>query len=353
MDVSEARWCLQLASRCALRGLGLVEPNPLVGCVLVRPGAQALAQRVIGLGHHRRFGQAHAEVEALASAQRQGHDARGSTAYVTLEPCAGHGRNPPCVDALLRAGVARVVFAQADPSPAKGGGAQRLREAGVACEQSGACAIATALSAPWLHRLRTDLPWVIAKWAQTIDGRLATGAGSSQWITGARARLAVQRLRTSADAVITGFGSVQADDPRMTVREVPVRRAPRRLVLGGDARARCARSWRIDEPAPGHAPGEWVEGRADLRALLVRLRSEGAHTVMVEAGPRLLGAFLRQGLVNEAHVHTGAVLLADARAQSIGAAEEPAIEPLGAGQRWTRLLTRARGDDVLTVYRPA
>lgn len=209
---------LSLAGRLALRGQGDVEPNPLVGCVIVRRGV------ILGMGHHRRFGQAHAEQEALDDCARRGHDAAGATVYCTLEPCACAGRQPACVDALISARVARVVYARSDPTPGKGGGAGRLRGAGITAELSDANPLATGVSAPFIRRATTGLPWVVAKWAQTIDGRVATRSGESQWISGERARARVHRLRARVDAILTGIGTVLGDDPLLTARGVHRRR---------------------------------------------------------------------------------------------------------------------------------
>lgn len=218
------RACLNLAARLALRAAGNVEPNPLVGCVLVKEGT------IIGLGHHKHFGGPHAEREALADCRARGIDPSGATAYVTLEPCNAQGKQPPCVDALIDARIATVVFARHDPSPNKGGGAARLRAHGVECIENHHSRLATSLLDPFIKRLTTGLPWVIAKWAQTIDGRVATRAGESKWISGERARARVHRLRSRVDAILTGIGTVIADDPLLTAR-LPGGRDPRRHAI--------------------------------------------------------------------------------------------------------------------------
>src|SRR5262249_11759950 len=203
------------ALELAARGRGAVEPNPLVGAVVVRDGT------IVGEGWHEKFGQAHAEVNAL---NRAGEKARGATLYVTLEPCCHFGKTPPCTEAVIRSGVRRVVVAMLDPFPQVAGqGASRLREAGIAVEvgvgEAGDFA-ARRLNAPYLKRLRTGRPWVHAKWAMTLDGKIATRTGQSKWITGEAARARVHELRGRMDAIIVGRGTLVADDPLLTARPV-------------------------------------------------------------------------------------------------------------------------------------
>lgn len=364
---------LDLAARLAFRGTGLVEPNPLVGCVLA-----AADGGVIGAGHHTRLGAAHAEVEALASATRQGlgHLVAGCTAYVTLEPCAAWGRQPPCVQALIGARVGRVVCARRDPHPTKGGGAAALEAAGIPCVFTDVSPLATAAAEPFVHRLSTGLPWVIAKWAQTIDGRIATRAGESQWISGPRSRRRVHRLRAAADVILTGIGTVKADNPTLNARDVPLRRVARRVVidpaldlpptgrlattadLGPVFAVTCprARSARGHRPAPPPGVEELVgqlsNGLIDLGSVLTHMRAEwGASTVMVEGGPGLLGRLFDNGLVNEAHVYTGPRLMADADAP--GPARGRPAPALADAARFRLLSLHRIGDDTLSVYRRA
>ncbi|MEM7628682.1 MAG: bifunctional diaminohydroxyphosphoribosylaminopyrimidine deaminase/5-amino-6-(5-phosphoribosylamino)uracil reductase RibD [Planctomycetota bacterium] len=332
LDRREAKRWLDLAARLALRGMGDVEPNPMVGCVLVKGG------QAIGLGHHRVFGSAHAEREALANARERGIDPRGATAYVTLEPCRHFGKQPPCTEALIAAGVARVIYAAGDPGGESGGGADLLRAAGIACEQSGASERAIAVTGPFLRRHATGLPWVIAKWAQTLDGRIATRAGQSQWISGAAARRRVHRLRARVDAVLVGGGTVLGDDPALTARGVGrVRRVARRVVL--DSGLRTPTDARLLEPGgpgvtifttdgadAGRRAGleragaqvvalPSVDGRVDVRAALAWLaRERGVATVLVESGPTLLGSLVEHDLIDQALVHTAPMLLGDDRA---------------------------------------
>jgi diaminohydroxyphosphoribosylaminopyrimidine deaminase/5-amino-6-(5-phosphoribosylamino)uracil reductase len=208
----------------AARGEGFVEPNPMVGCVVVQEG------RVVGEGWHERFGGPHAEVNALRAA---GERARGATLVVTLEPCCHTGKTPPCVDALLAAGVARVVVGVDDPFPrVAGAGLAALRAAGVECVVGVGVAEARGLLAPYLKLTITGLPWTIAKWAMTLDGKIATSTGDSQWISGPESRAAVHEIRSRVDAVVVGAGTLVADDPLLTARPIGGA-APRRVATRG------------------------------------------------------------------------------------------------------------------------
>lgn len=290
---------LTTAARLALRGAGDVEPNPMVGAVLVRDGV------ILGMGHHRRFGGLHAEREALADCRRRGNDPRGSTAFVTLEPCCHHGKQPPCTDAMIEAGVARVVYARPDPHAVSGGGAGILRRAGIACELCEDSPLATRLSDPFVKRVTMGLPWVIAKWAQTPDGRLVTRPDEPRWISNQLSLRRVHRLRARVDAIVTGMGTVLADDPLLNARTARrLRRVAKRIVLAGrrplPPDAKLAR---------GEGAGEVIvldgpTGGADLRAVLRVLADEhGVTNLLLECGPTLLGAFARAGLIDEAFVY--------------------------------------------------
>lgn len=279
----------------AERGRWTVSPNPLVGCVLWRDGT------VVGEGWHQRAGEPHAEVNAL---QQAGEAARGATAFVTLEPCNHTGRTQPCTRALIAAGVARVVIALDDPNPVAAGGADRLRDAGIAVT-SGLCASdAARQNEVFLHGLSTGRPFVVAKSAVSLDGRIAAADGSSQWLTGEHARQAVHRLRAQVDAVVVGSGTVLADDPQLTVRlDGYGGTQPLRVVL--DRRGRLAGAARrvfddaadtlvcSDEPPP----------------LLELLWSRGVRSALIEGGATVLGAFLREGLVDKLVLHVAPVLL--------------------------------------------
>ncbi|MCA9771173.1 MAG: bifunctional diaminohydroxyphosphoribosylaminopyrimidine deaminase/5-amino-6-(5-phosphoribosylamino)uracil reductase RibD, partial [Myxococcales bacterium] len=199
---------MRRALALAARGRGLTSPNPMVGCVIVRGG------RVVGEGHHRRVGGPHAEIHALGAA---GDAARGATVYVTLEPCAHHGRTPPCVDAVLAARPARVVVAMEDPNPLVAGrGLRRLRAAGIPVNVGVLAAEAGALNEAFIKHVTTGLPYVVLKAALTLDGKVATAAGHSQWITGERARAHAHRWRGWSDAIVVGVGTILADDPALT-----------------------------------------------------------------------------------------------------------------------------------------
>lgn len=305
------------ALELARRGHYTTHPNPRVGCVIVRDG------QIVGEGWHLRAGEPHAEVHALRAA---GEQARGATAYVTLEPCSHHGRTPPCADALVNAGLARVVAAMQDPNPnVAGRGLQRLAQAGIATESGVLEGEARLLNQGFLKRMEHGLPYVRVKLAMSLDGRTAMESGESQWITGPAARSAVQRLRAQADVVLTGADTVLADNARLTVRadelgldaEQTARvmsRPPLRVLVDGRLRvpldapffkagpALVATCMAVEEqyangPECMIVAGD--DGQVDLRRLLVALAARDVNEVLVEAGPRLAGAFARQGLVDE------------------------------------------------------
>ena len=281
------------------RVLGTTSPNPPVGAVVLDA-----AGRIVGEGATSPPGGAHAEVHALAQA---GERARGGTAVVTLEPCAHTGRTGPCADALLAAGVARVVVAVPEPTRLAGGGATRLRAAGVDVELGVQQAEAErgALAA-WLTGVREDRPHVVWKVASTLDGRVAAADGTSRWITGPQARAEVHRLRGTCDAVLVGSGTALTDDPQLTVRDAdgrPATRQPLRVVL--DRRGRLPATARVlDAAAP-----TLVSRAATPAALLAELFGRDVRRVLLEGGPTLAAAFLRAGLVDEVVVHLAPQLL--------------------------------------------
>lgn len=306
------------ALELARKGLYSTHPNPRVGCVIVRDG------RIVGEGWHVRAGEPHAEVHALREA---GELARGACAYVTLEPCSHHGRTPPCAEALVKAGVGRVVAAMQDPNPqVAGNGLKRLSEAGIEVASGVLEAEARALNPGFLKRMEHGLPFVRIKLAMSLDGRTAMASGESQWITGPAARSAVQRLRARSSVVLTSAASVIADNARMTVRgaelgldaestALALGRPPLRVLIDGRLRLppdapffqagpALVVTAAEDDPryaAAGHqllrVPGE--NGQVDLRQLLVELARRDINEVLVEAGPGLAGAFAQQGLVDE------------------------------------------------------
>ena len=313
----------------ARRGLCTTAPNPRVGCVI------AQGERVVARGFHRRAGQAHAEVEALRAAREP---VRGATAYVTLEPCSHRGRTPPCADALIDAGVARVVSASLDPNPlVAGSGLERLRAAGIAVESGILEREAVALNPGFFKRMRTGMPWVRVKLAMSLDGRTAMADGSSKWITAEAARADVQRLRAQSCAIVTGVGTVLQDDPRLDVRiatedDVTPGRQPLRVVV--DSQLRMPPSARVIGGAGDtllataardvareraladagvtllHLPAP--DGRVDLRALLAHLAVAQCNEVLVEAGATLAGAALRAGLVDELIIYMAPTLMGSA-----------------------------------------
>ena len=299
--------CMAEALRLAERGLWTTDPNPRVGCVIARDG------EVIGRGWHQRAGGPHAEVFALREA---GERARGATAYVTLEPCAHHGRTPPCADALVAAGVERVVVAAHDPFPqVDGQGSARLRGAGIRVEHGLMEAAARELNIGFFSRIERGRPWLRLKLACSLDGRTALASGESKWITGEAARADVQRWRARSGAVLTGAATVRADDPQLTARVDGDCTAPARIVVCGSGGVPIGARMLTDGLAPvwlaGPAgelpelPGcESIEVPAavrgvDLDALLRALAARGINELQVECGARLAGALLREGLVDE------------------------------------------------------
>jgi diaminohydroxyphosphoribosylaminopyrimidine deaminase/5-amino-6-(5-phosphoribosylamino)uracil reductase len=333
--------------RCALelaeRGRGHVEPNPLVGAVVVRDGQN------VGEGWHQRYGQAHAEVNAFAEA---GEAARGATLYVTLEPCCHHGKTPPCTDAVLRAGVRRVVAAMADPFPQVAGqGAKLLRQAGVEVAVGMLESEARRLNAPYLKLLAHGRPWVHAKWAMTLDGKIATASGDSQWISNQASRHRVHELRGRMDAIIVGGGTVRADDPLLTARP-PGPRIATRVVLEG--RVEIPRDCQLIRTAR-EAPVMIVRSRkrqklsgieivelpsdsdqVSVPALLDELGRRRMTNVLVEGGSAVLGSFLCAGEIDEVHVFIAPKLAGGVAAKSpIGGAGVERIADALKLQRWS------------------
>jgi diaminohydroxyphosphoribosylaminopyrimidine deaminase/5-amino-6-(5-phosphoribosylamino)uracil reductase len=308
------------ALELARRGLFTTTPNPRVGCVIARDG------RVLGEGWHERAGEAHAEIRALDDACSRGHDPRGATAVVTLEPCNHQGRTPPCTKALLGAGIARVVAAMRDPDPAAARGADALRAAGVAVEIGLLEAAAHELNIGWIKRVRTGRPWVRVKIAASLDGRTALQNGASQWITGAAARADGHAWRARACAILTGIGTVRHDDPLLTVREVATTRQPLKVIVDRHAELPAAARVLAGGQAlvftavqPRSAWGSHVqtqvlpdsEGRIDLGAMLDALGRRGINEVHVEAGAKLNGALLAAGLIDELLLYTAPCLLGE------------------------------------------
>ncbi|MHA7238866.1 bifunctional diaminohydroxyphosphoribosylaminopyrimidine deaminase/5-amino-6-(5-phosphoribosylamino)uracil reductase RibD [Arthrobacter sp. TMS1-12-1] len=301
---------------------GVRGANPLVGAVLLSADGA-----VLGEGHHRGAGTPHAEPAALADARRRGNDPRGGTMVVTLEPCNHTGRTGPCSEALIDAGVARVVYAADDVNGAAAGGARRLRDAGVDCVGGLEAARSEHLNQRWTASVRERRPFVTLKSAQSLDGRVAARDGSSQWITGSAARADGHRIRALADAVLVGTGTVLADDPRLTARPDPGPHrqddagAPATPARNGGLRVVLGRT-----PVPAHAA---VRGDGflhlptrDVDEALTELHARGVRHVLVEGGPRIASAFLRAGVVDEVFSYIAPLMLGD------GA---PAFPDLGVG----------------------
>lgn len=377
--VSHSKHYLDIAARAAIRAFGDVEPNPLVGCVLVKDS------RIIGIGHHKRFGHLHAEREALADARARGNDPRHSTAYVTLEPCRHFGKQPPCTDALIEAGVAEVVAARPDPADVSGGGFGILREAGITCRFDPSSSLAIAISEPFCKRIATGLPWVIAKWAQTIDGRIATRSGESKWISGEQSRARVHKLRARVDAILTSMGTVIADDPMLTPRGVRrIHRVATRVVvdtgLDIDENTQLIRTAAVvptivccsKELSTAHlmsekiqrleaagvevmgVPHEVLSGGLnkglDLERLLRALVDhKQVSTVMIEAGGGMLGSLLEADLIDEAVVYLAPLVLGDE--QAFSAASGRIAAHLAEGRRFRLLRTKRLGHDLELHYR--
>lgn len=356
------------ALRLAERGLYTTMPNPRVGCVI------AHGDEVVGEGWHVRAGEPHAEVLALRAA---GARARDATAYVTLEPCSHFGRTPPCADALIAAGVARVVVASEDTNPkVAGDGFARLRAAGIAVESGLMRDAARELNRGFFARVERGRPWVRIKLAMSLDGRTALGNGDSKWITGEAARADVQHWRARSSAILTGSGTVRADDPRLTVR---MTRSPLTDSSSGERVApplrvaldRTLRTPRGAHLLDGSAPtlvfhaidahpahDEFVtaelcgieeqDGRLDLAAVLRELAARGMNEVQVEAGPILSGALLREGLVDELLLYVAPVLLGDTARPLLAL---PALAAVAEARRWRAVDRRMIGNDERILYR--
>jgi diaminohydroxyphosphoribosylaminopyrimidine deaminase/5-amino-6-(5-phosphoribosylamino)uracil reductase len=356
---------MRAALALARRGLGTVWPNPAVGCVIVARG------RVVGRGWTQPGGRPHGETEALG---RAGEAARGATAYVSLEPCCHWGRTPPCTDALIAAGIRRVVVALEDPDPrVAGAGVRQLHAAGLEVE-TGLCeAEAAEINAGFFCRLRNRRPLVTLKLATSLDGRIATGSGESQWITGPPARERAHALRAAHDAIMVGTGTVLADDPQLTCR-LPglAHRSPVRVVVDRHLRippttrlisdARAVPVWVLTLPSADPErrqaflrAGATVididpspDGNGSLAAALAALGERGITRLLVEGGGHLAAAFARAGLIDRlVWVHAPMLIGGD----GIPAIAEVGLEVLSKAPSFTRLSTETVGDDVLTVFR--
>ncbi len=316
-DTSDEFWMRRALAEAA-RGQGAVEPNPMVGAVVVRDGT------LVGVGHHEKFGGPHAERHAL---ERAGEAARGATLYVTLEPCCHHGKTPPCTDAVVDAGISRVVAAMRDPFPrVAGGGFQVLRQAGIQVDIGICKAEARALNAPYLRRLEQARPWVIAKWAMTLDGKIAARTGQSAWISSDRSRALVHELRGRVDAIVVGIGTALADDPLLTARPAGLRTATR-VVFDKNGRLPVkTRLVQTNDEAPvlvvagPEAPEDRVDvlrlvgcevlqlpGRSPL-PFLQEMAKRNMTNILVEGGGTLLGSFFDHRVVDEVDVFIAPII---------------------------------------------
>jgi diaminohydroxyphosphoribosylaminopyrimidine deaminase/5-amino-6-(5-phosphoribosylamino)uracil reductase len=321
-------WHMARALELAARGEGLVEPNPLVGCTIVRDG------ETVGEGYHTRFGAPHAEIEALQIAGARAH---GATAYVTLEPCCHQGKTPPCTKALVAAGVRRVVIAQKDPFPrVAGGGIAELEAAGMQVEVGLRAEEARRLNAPYLKLTQTGRPWVIAKWAMTLDGKIATRTGDSRWISSPASRQIVHQLRGRVDAIVVGRGTAQADDPLLTARPSGLRTASRVVVdtqaslLPTSRLVQTARESPVIVAIGEDAPPDRVKALAEagceplvcagdtretrLGSLLEQLGARRMTNLLVEGGGQLLGSLFDGRQIDEVHVFVAPKLIGGATA---------------------------------------
>ncbi|MCW3493687.1 bifunctional diaminohydroxyphosphoribosylaminopyrimidine deaminase/5-amino-6-(5-phosphoribosylamino)uracil reductase RibD [Microbacterium sp. SSM24] len=326
---------MRRALALALRGPRGV--NPQVGAVLLSPAGEIIAE-----GWHRGAGTPHAEVAALS--QLQPGEARGATAIVTLEPCNHHGRTGPCAEALLEAGVSRVLYAIDDPNPGSSGGGERLRDAGVDVESGLLADEAHELLDSWLTVQRLGRPHVTVKWAQSLDGRAAASDGTSQWITGPAARADVHRRRAQADAIVVGTGTLLADDPALTARTedgalFPSQPLP--VVLG-------ERAVPADAAVRRH-PLAFVQYSGDLGTALADLRDRGVHRVFVEGGPAVAASFVRDGVADEFLVYIAPALLGG----DLLALRDIGVTTIGEAVRLTLTDVERLGDDLLLVALPA
>jgi len=367
--VGDDRSFMAYALALAERGLYTTTPNPRVGCVIVSE------RRIVGEGWHVRAGGAHAEQAALDDARDKSNDVRGATMYVTLEPCNLHGRTPPCVDAVIGAGIGRVVAAMNDPNPAQANGAARLRDAGIAVDVGLMEREATELNVGFVSRMTRGVPWVRSKIAASLDGRTALANGDSRWITGPDARADGHAWRARACAIVTGVGTVLRDNPALTVRDVATPRQPLRVVVDRDADtpidAHVLAAGNAVVVTAGARNDRWpaaVEtlalpdagGRVDLVALLRELARRGINEVHVEAGAKLNGALMRAGLVDEFVVYLAPAVIGDPARGMFESAEPLTSLVARVNLDWTavdrigadlRIVARVRRSTAPTVVR--
>lgn len=361
---ADLRWMRQ-ALELARNAVSVSDPNPRVGCVIVSADG-----RCIGQGHTQPAGEAHAEVMALRDAAARGADPSGATVYVTLEPCAHHGRTPPCCEALAQAGVTRVVAACEDPNPrVQGAGLAFLRAQGIEAHVGPGASESEALNVGFMKRMRSGLPFVRMKLACSLDGRTALSNGRSQWITGEQARRDGMAWRRRASALLTGIGTLQADNPRFDVRDPEPRLAPLRVLLDRHARCPCdAQVLRTRGPVlllhAAEAPAAQLaalraagaqcqslpQSPADQLPAVLRLLAEReVNELHIEAGARLSGAWLGAGLVDELLVYIAPTLIGPGRALL----DLPPLSELGQASRWRWDEVQPLGEDLRLRLRPA
>jgi len=356
---TDTRW-MRRALRLARRGQGRTTPNPMVGAVIVKAG------QLIGQGHHRQAGGPHAEIWALRDA---GENARGATIFVTLEPCSHHGRTPPCTDAIIEAGLARVIAAVEDPNPqVSGNGIRKLQEAGIEVELGLLADDARRLNAPYFKHTTTGLPLVSLKAAMSLDGKIATSTGESQWITGDRARAVGHRLRAIHDTVLAGVGTVLADDPQLTVRNARGR-TPLRVVVDSHARTPAdARILTADQIPPviavtRDAPKRRLDALrkagaeiwelpalgkfVDLRALMKRLGERQIQSVLVESGGTLTAGLLDADLADRVYFFVAPVIIGGTGAP--GPVGGSGVAKLAEAWRLENVRVRRTGEDILVT----
>ena len=347
------RAMMQRALELAQKGLYTTTPNPRVGCVVTSN------ENIVGEGWHEKAGGPHAEVVALDAA---GAQAAGATLYVNLEPCNHHGRTPPCTERIIKSGVKRVVAAMRDPNPKAAGGAAVLEAAGIRVEHGLMENEARELNIGFVSRVTRGRPWVRLKIAATLDGRTALSDGTSQWITGAEARRDSHRWRARACAILTGVGTVRADDPRLTVRELETPRQPLRVVV--DSRLETPPQARILQGEKvlvfaarnGSLPNAEVvvlpnaNQKVELPAMLEELARRGVNELHVEAGFRLNGSLVREGCVDEFLLYFNPSFLGDS---AQGMVDIPGVDALDQRVRLTTLSVERLGDDLRILARPA
>lgn len=357
---------MQRAIELARETLGIASPNPSVGAVIVKDG------RIVGEGWTQPVGGPHAEIIALRQA---GEAARGASIYTTLEPCRHFGRTPPCTGALLEAGIAEVYSAVTDPDErVNGGGAAEIRAAGVLVELGLCAEEAAGVLEGYLHRSRTGLPFAVAKFAMSLDGKIATATGESRWVSGEAGRRRAHELRSTCDAIMAGAGTVVIDNPKLTARDgdgVPLERQPLRVVVDSTGRtpvtaqvfhgpgsvlfatagvdAETEAAYRVVGAEVTHLPGE--DGRVDLRGLMCSLVERGVNTVLVEGGGVLLASLFRDGLVSKVEAIVAPLIIGGEHART--PVEGEGFAHIGDALRLSRVSVGRLGEDVHIVgYTP-